>query len=209
MPALIDLSGRRFGRLTVTGRDGLFGIEAAWVCVCDCGRTTRARGTTLRDGRTYSCGCVWRDGRPRGRNGKVYSGKSQHARRAWVAMHKRCRPSFHQSRDYADRGITVCPEWSDFETFLADMGDPPSSKHTLDRKQNDEGYSPANCRWRTRKEQQRNMRRNNIVEHNGERHCVSEWAEIYGIGAAVVGSRLRLGWPIEKALTTPVIRRLQ
>ena len=105
----------------------------------------------------------------------------------------------HAARDasikhYIGRGIDVVEEWLKFENFLADMGEPPTDKHTLDRINNDEGYGPANCRWATRKEQARNTSVARMLTLNGETRCASEWAEILGMPVARVHSRLRLGW---------------
>ena len=78
---------------------------------------------------------------------------------AWVNMKARCyNPSYIQSKDYMERGIKVCPLWTNFEAFYRDMGDKPSPQHSLDRIDNDKGYSPANCKWSTSREQALNKR---------------------------------------------------
>lgn len=78
---------------------------------------------------------------------------------AWASMRQRClNPKSQRFHDYGGRGITVCKEWESFEQFYADMGPRPSSDHSIDRIDNDSGYSPVNCKWSTRSEQQKNKR---------------------------------------------------
>jgi hypothetical protein len=93
-----------------------------------------------------------------------------------------------------DKGIDVCDEWLNFDQFYADMGDPPTDEHTIDRKRGAEGYSPENCRWATRKEQARNTSSNRMFTIGKDTRCASEWAEIRGIPVPRVMSRIRLGW---------------
>ncbi|GJE75884.1 hypothetical protein BGCPKDLD_2471 [Methylorubrum suomiense] len=107
----------------------------------------------------------------------------------------------------------MCDRWKDgeagktgFECFLEDMGPRPSARHTLDRRENDRGYEPGNCRWATMKVQGRNRRNNRIIEFRGERLCVSEAAERFGLKTNVVCTRLDLGWSVERALTEPLHR---
>jgi hypothetical protein len=108
--------------------------------------------------------------------------------------------------EYGGRGIQVCKRWHKFENFVADMGQPPPGMF-LDRTNNDGNYRPKNCKWATAYEQARNTRRNHILEYNGERHCVSEWAEILGFDGDMLKARIQLGWSAERALTTPVFKR--
>jgi hypothetical protein len=102
---------------------------------------------------------------------------------------------------YGGRGIVVCDRWTKFENFYADMGERPIG-HTLDRIDNDLGYEPGNCRWATVSEQNRNKRSNHVIEYNGEKLCISEWARRVGIDGKTIRRRLDVGWSVEKALTT-------
>jgi hypothetical protein len=106
------------------------------------------------------------------------------------------------ARDYRDRGISVCERWQSFENFLADMGERPPGK-TIDRIDNDRGYEPGNCRWATPTEQQNNKRTNHRLAFNGETLTVCEWADRVGVNRMTLFGRLRTGWSVEKALTTP------
>jgi len=122
-------------------------------------------------------------------------------------MKDRCtNPKNTNYKQYGERGISVCQSWLDsFESFYADMGDAPSIKHTLERIDNDQGYSPNNCRWATRLEQGRNTRKTHHIEFNGETLTLREWANRYSINYDTLRNRLFThGWPIERALTTPV-----
>lgn len=121
-------------------------------------------------------------------------------------MHSRCFNPEHASyRDYGGRGITVCPEWASFDQFFADMGEPPEGL-SLDRIDNNSGYTPHNCRWASAKEQQRNKRSNIYVEYAGERLTVQDWAKRLGTQYNVVARRIKL-WGVALALTTPVTKR--
>lgn len=121
-------------------------------------------------------------------------------------MLERCRnPHGKDVRHYRDRGITVCPEWESFEAFYRDMGPAPAD-HSLDRVDNARGYYPANCRWATRREQQRNKRTNRLLTLNGETMPLVAWAERTGLRRDTITRRLRRGWSVEKTLTTPLVR---
>ena len=123
--------------------------------------------------------------------------------RAWVAMRSRCRSTTNaQYEDYGGRGIAVCDRWQKFENFIADMGMKPTPEHSIDRIDNNNGYSPENCRWAIRKQQQNNTRSNRIVEIGGERLPLTIWCERLGINRNTVYSRLNImGWSPFDALT--------
>lgn len=129
--------------------------------------------------------------------------------RAWQAMVKRCTdPENAAWPDYGGRGITVCDRWrDDVAAFIADMGAKPSALHELDRKDNDGGYEPSNCRWVLRKENNRNRRSNRIVEWNGQQKTLVEWSEITGLAFSALKWRLDSGWPIDRAMTEPSAAR--
>lgn len=125
----------------------------------------------------------------------------------WNHMRQRCHnPKNDRYASYGGRGIKVCDRWREsFENFYADMGPRPPGAQ-LDRVDNDKGYSPENCRWATRKEQQNNTRANRIVEFNGERRTIAEWASLRGLPYARVQTRLHRGWTPERALGLQVGR---
>jgi len=124
-------------------------------------------------------------------------------------MLDRCtNPSNQDYRNYGNRGIIVCEEWKSFEYFFKDMGEVSTAKHTLDRIDNNKGYCKLNCRWATQTQQNRNSRHNHLITHNGKTQCLAAWAEKYQIPYATLLARINtLGWPIGKALITPVRKR--
>lgn len=121
-------------------------------------------------------------------------------------MKNRCeKPSCAAYYKYGARGIKVCERWKTFENFYADMGPKPSAKHTLDRINGTGNYEPGNCRWATPHEQQRNLKNNVRLDYNGKSLTAGEWAEIIGLKAKTIESRIRLqGWTTEEALTLPL-----
>ena len=151
----IDMTGSRFGRLVIQRRVGLES-PANWECVCDCGKTTVVVGTSIRAGRTRSCGCLVGEA-SRARMTK-HGQSTTPEYRAWESMKNRClRKSYHSYMRYGGRGVTVCDEWiNDFESFASHVGKRPSEKHSLDRIDNDKGYQPGNVRWADKFEQTRN-----------------------------------------------------
>jgi len=126
----------------------------------------------------------------------------------WQGMLNRCRNKHRIAHsNYGARGITVCVEWQFFTKFYRDMGPRPSSKHTLERIDNALGYLKDNCIWATRVAQNRNKRTNRVIVWQGEARCVAEWAEVLGINYKTLVWRLRYGWSVERAFTTPVKHR--
>jgi hypothetical protein len=154
-----DLRGAVSGRLTVLDRAGSNRFKKAlWRCRCFCGNERIVIGADLLTGHNTSCGCYRASGDARVTHGARRGGTSTRAYRAWENMKSRCdNPNLPQWSDYGGRGITYCDEWKSFEGFLRDMGEPPSGT-TLDRIDNEQGYSRANCRWADRVTQRLNQR---------------------------------------------------
>lgn len=122
---------------------------------------------------------------------------------AWQAMRARCHNPKHPSfKNYGGRGILVCERWNSYRTFLEDMGRRPSSKHSLERKNNNRHYCPGNCKWALKSEQVNNTRANRRVSFRGKTLTVSQWAVNIGIKPNTLHYRLFVyGWAKERALS--------
>ena len=213
----IDLTSRRFGRWTVLSLAKKKHGTSYWICRCDCGTEKTVSGGNLRNGKTTSCGCFRKEFVSQR---KFIHGRSMHFGRdatynIWIDMRRRCgNPQSRHFVLYGGRGISVCPRWVDgegslsgFECFLADMGERPSDKHSIDREDVNGNYEPGNCRWATTAEQARNKRNTRWVQFGGESMCITDAIQRSGIPVWTVYDRLRRGWDIDRALTQPVLQR--
>jgi len=156
-----NLSGRRFGRLTVLNRlvsDKSY--HARWFCLCDCGRHATVLASSLKTGHTLSCGCFKKEKALKHGQYKSLTYNS------WDAMVQRCtNPNHRYYPDYGGRDIKVCREWlNSFANFYTDMGDRPDKRHTLDRIKVNKAYYKENCRWASLEVQANNKRPRRIPE---------------------------------------------
>lgn len=164
MSKLIDLSNKRFGRLVVVQRtENSKKGEVNWLCKCDCGGIKIAQGNHLREGSTNSCGCLEKENRFE--MNKTHGGTYERLYGVWLGIRKRCfNENEHCFHNYGGRGITVCHEWNDYETFckwaLKSGYDEnaPRGKCTIDRIDVNGNYEPLNCRWVDMKVQRHNQR---------------------------------------------------
>lgn len=203
----LDLTGQRFGRLLVRGCVGTKNGSTLWLCRCDCGKTSYVVGTNLKAGRTQSCGCLNID-RTREVNTKHGYGNTK-LYYIYHAMHQRCYDkSFKSYHHYGGRGITVCEEWHDLDTFCRwALSHGYKEGLSIERKDVDGPYCPENCEWITKAEQTRNRRNTVYVTYHGETMPLSVLAEEKGLNRRTLQSRLERGWDIEDALKRPVEKK--
>lgn len=207
MSKRVDITGQRFNRLLVLRLARSVNGELMWECLCDCGKTKVVRGKDMKRGFTTSCGC--RNGEVTAARNRSNAGKRIRPRKqphpllgTWTAMIHRCKnPNVGSFAHYGARGIRVCSRWQTIENFAADMGPKPTPAHTIERIDVNGDYEPGNCRWATRREQNRNKRNSCWIEHNGVRLTMAEWCERTGIHQATLSTRLRHGWSAAQALT--------
>lgn len=201
-----DITGIRKGRLTVIRVVGIddFG-STVWECKCDCGNVKNfSRGNLLR-GNTNSCGCLWAENIAKQRKHGL-SKKFPAEYHIWYSMIRRCtKPNHVGYKNYGGRGIVVCKRWlSDFGNFFADMGPRPSAEMLLERLDNDGNYCPKNCVWATPEAQANNTRGNRLITWDGRTQTMTQWSRERILPVGALYRRLKKGWPVEQALTTPV-----
>ncbi len=201
-----SLTGRIFGRLTVVERASNPGEfrQYKWRCRCSCGNTLIVFGAQLtrKDRPTQSCGCLRVERAVESVRTHGMHNTTTYA--VWEAIIQRCcNPSNSAFKHYGGRGITICKRWRDsFDAFYADMGERPPML-TIERIDNNLGYSPDNCRWTTRLQQQKNRRSARLITFNGRTETAHMWSKITGIPSRTVINRLNAGWTPERILTTP------
>lgn len=199
-----DLAGRRFGNLVALTYSGRKGQQAVWACKCDCGVTKTVYATNLLRGLSRSCGC--RKSNRGAHRGACQKHVSEYS--SYRNMLGRCLDSRADGYDrYGGRGIAVCDRWvsgegglSGFECFLADMGEKATPGLTIDRRDSNGDYTPANCRWSTMKTQQNNRRNNRRITVDGVTKTITEWAQEAGLTFQAISGRLRRGWSPELAV---------
>lgn len=188
-----DMTGKRFGRLTVKEFAGMnYRHSATWLCVCDCGNLKTVDGNSLRMGGVRSCGCLDKEAHITRPNRRTHGMNGTRINRIWRAMKARC--ANRNDKLYGGRGISVCAEWSDFEPFYEwAIANGYTDDLTIDRIDPDGDYCPSNCRWITIKEQQSNRRTNNNITINGETHTITQWASISGLHYSTLWKRMKKG----------------
>ena len=187
-----DLTGQKFGRLTVIKRAGTQNGHSTWLCRCECGNFCTVKGIHLKNGHTRSCGCLHNEG-----NHKTHGMKNTPIYGTWHTMMARCYNPKHKFFDrYGGRGIKVCERWHDINNFFEDVSQMENygrAGYTLDRENNDKDYCPENCRWADKKTQSRNRCDNVKVIYEGEEMTLVEAAERSGIHPRTLNSRYHAG----------------
>lgn len=214
--------GQRYGRLIVTslvpseewptvkGRGDKRIPQPLIYAICVCGATWRGRLYAIKSGSTKSCGCLKHERAPGFVSPTLthgMTGTPEH--NIWKGIVKRCHnPNDHSYNYYGGRGIHVCPRWrASFENFYLDIGPRPSPEFSIERKDNDKGYSPENCVWATQSQQASNKRNSRYVDFGGERITVTNLARKVGVPYSALSQRIRSGWAVEDAVSIPVRQR--
>jgi hypothetical protein len=208
-PHITTQVGDKFNRWTVISDSFFVRNQRVVQCRCDCGTEKPVRLGRLHKGESRSCGCLQVEELTTHGHTANAIRKDSNEYWIWNSMRQRAiNPKHKQYADYGGRGIGLCERWLKFENFYADMGPRPSKGHSIERKENDKGYEPSNCRWATRTEQNQNKRNNRFITANGETLCLAEWARRLNCINSTILGRIKMGWSEEKAVTVPVRKML-
>lgn len=199
-PKFINITGKKFGRLTVIEFAGRQKTQLVWKCRCECGRECRKFGTQLKHRDRRDCGC---ERERAGEFKKAYPQEYRH----WRSMRNRC---LNKNSDgwprYGGAGVTICSEWDSFPKFIADMGPMPSDRHQIDRISSGGNYCARNCRWATAKEQCNNRRSNKLLTIDGVTKTMQQWCDGANISKGIVSKRIKRGWAAKDAVYTVSLR---
>lgn len=218
----VDLRGSPpFERLSVIAYAGQTKNHTSlWLCRCSCGNMCLANSRSLKIGSIRSCGCILKEmaSKLSYKHGHASKGMNTPEYKTWSWMISRCEnPNATHYEYYGGRGIRICKGWrDDYVKFFTDMGYRPSDRHSIDRLHNEGNYScghcdecvanswPANCKWSTDEEQQRNTRRSRLVEYKGRMLSVSQLSKLpeCSVNFYTIKSRIADGWPVEEAVIT-------
>jgi hypothetical protein len=205
-----DLTGKKYGRLTVICECEKINNKTAWLCECECGNSKKVIGNYLVTGTTKSCGCLLEEtiqlnhDRKRENYKNTNKGCNKRIYCIWLGMIYRCSKRYHAPQNYFYKGITVCEEWHDFDVFCNwAINNGYNDSLTIDRIDNDGNYCPNNCRWVTMKVQQNNRSNNVFIEYLGERKTMKQWCETLGLNYGIVRARRRRGINIPELFDPP------
>lgn len=208
--SLVDLTSKKFGRLTVIKRveNNKF-KQVQWLCKCDCGNEKIIVGSALKSGDIKSCGCLKKEQDYINIAHITHNKTNTRLYNIWKHMKYRCNsPKSKRHKFYYDKGIKVCDDWKDdfmkFYNWAINNG--YDKNLTLDRIDNNGNYEPTNCRWATATQQNNNQSTSIRITHKEKEYTLKQLSEKYNIKRDTLYSRLKRGWTLEKALTTPVVR---
>lgn len=223
MPKLLDLTNHKYGKLTVIKRTRIDQREKYWLCICECGNEVETYTRILRSGLKKSCGCLVKEVSSKNikkahEHNKKHEMTGTRFHSIWINMKHRCyyskSPYFV---DYGGRGIEVCGRWHNFLNFKEDMykayqehvENHGERNTTLERVNVNGNYEPENCIWTTNSRQGRNKRITVKYKYKGKEYSLYDLADLADINPGTLESRLRRGWSIEKAVETPVDRKMR
>ncbi len=191
----LSIIGEKFGKLLVVSEVSERTIQGKvkFNCICDCGNKIQAIGSKLKNGWTKSCSCLQKEkARLSTPPNKTHGLSRTPIYNAYYTMISRCYKETNNSYvHYGGRGIIVCDRWlNSFENFLLDMGEKPSSDHSVDRINVDGNYEPSNCKWSTTIEQENNKRNNRIVTYKGKNYTMAQLSKLLNINYSTIRNRL-------------------
>ena len=196
MPRINDLTGRKFGKLTVlayfkSDKNG----RALWNCRCECGNYATVSTSALVSNNTHSCGC----------SRLKHNMFSTRPYSIWRGMKTRCNnPKAINFDKYGGRGIKYEGKWEHFEGFWEDMSDGYADNLTLDRGDGSKGYSKDNCKWKPYCDQNNNRNINVLLEYQGVKITVQELGNLSNTPTSTVYQRLRKGWTVEEFMQSKI-----
>jgi hypothetical protein len=202
-----DLTGERYGRWLVLGFSHKIERNPYWFCRCYCGTKRAICGGNLKNGHSLGCGCTRMANMAASvtKHGATHEGKRPPEYTAWMNIRRRCHsPIASDYSRYGGRGISVCDEWiDDFSRFFFDMGPRPSSRHSIERLDNDAGYSKSNCIWATSQVQANNRRNTIFIVLDGEKISLPDACRKMSVNYNMVKRRRLLGWPQHRWFEPP------
>lgn len=197
-----DLTGKKFGRLTVIRElPERKNHSVLWLCRCECGNKVKVKSSNLNSGNSQSCGCLRVEHSIKAHQTHKSSDTKLFA--VWCSMRFRCNnPNDKSYHNYGARGIRVCDEWTNsFSSFYNwALSNGYNDGLTIDRINNDGNYEPSNCRWTSRKVQGNNSRKNRLITIDNETKTLSQWCEQLGLRYQTIEMRLYRGWDERRAL---------
>ena len=197
--------GETYGRLTIIGIDPTRTNKNKAhkrICQCSCGKLKMVISAHLASGETQSCGCLQKE--RASASSRTHGQTRTKAYSTWVGMKTRCyNKKDKEYNNYGGRGIYVSDAWQSFENFFSSMGEKPVGK-SLERKDNNGPYSEENCIWASLSTQSRNKRTTHFLTLEGTTLCMKDWSKKLGMNYGTLCHRIRSGWSVERALTTPV-----
>ena len=199
----VDLTGQKFGRLTVVRFDHKENGRKYYLCQCDCGNFKIVSNHSLKSGNTKSCGCLHKEILiQRNKDNRIHHPESERLLRIWRAMLHRCYKETDEHYDYyGGRGIKVCDDWHDFETFQKwALANGYADNLTIDRLDGNKDYCPENCSWATMTVQNNHKSDTKWLTYKGKTQSLSDWCRELGLDYFRIKARLNsLGWSVEDA----------
>ena len=203
-----NLIGEKFGRLTVIERVDNYispsgSQNSKWKCICECGNIKEFMANNLKRGTSRSCGCLQRELLSKARSTHRGFANNERLYNIWLGIKKRCySPKDSHYERYGLRGISMCDEWkSDYSSFRSwAITNGYDDKLSIDRIDNDKGYSPDNCRWADNSTQQNNRSSCIYITYKDETHTLKEWSKIRDINYQTLYRRYKLKWSVDRML---------